>query len=379
MPNAKSSGMSQSTKNRIILGAAVVIVIAILAVGVKFCADKYLKKPGTAAPSTTAAQQTTESQPLGNMDPLTGIYGLNENAVGKRPIAIVINNAPPARPQWGLCSPDIVIEGVTEAGIARMLWLYSDVNSIPKVGSLRSARHDFVEMAEGFDAIFVHWGGSIYAYQAMKDRKVDEIDGKVYSGSYFFRDKSRHVAIEHTGYTTGESLNKLINKRNIRSTIDSTYTSPFQFAPQDKPAVPNGDICKSASFVFSSAYTHEFRYNADKKLYYNYLNKKPMVEDGGKQMAVTNVILIYVSVKSMNDSAGCVDMDLQSGGKGVYISQGKSQEITWEKGAAKEPLKLHTLTGEKLTLNAGKSYIGLVPTSQKSKTVLVGAGESATN
>ncbi len=101
------------------------------------------KKPD--ADSTSG--ESSQSLEAADIDPLTGLSGFK--AQGKRPIAVVVNNSKPARPQWGLFTPDIVFEGVTEAGITRMLWLYSDINKIPdKVGSLRSARHDFVEIAE---------------------------------------------------------------------------------------------------------------------------------------------------------------------------------------------------------------------------------------
>ena len=53
------------------------------------------------------------------------------------------------------------------------------------IGSVRSARHDFLEIAEGLDAVFVHWGGSVYAYDALKQRNVDDIDGMTYSNTYF--------------------------------------------------------------------------------------------------------------------------------------------------------------------------------------------------
>lgn len=96
---------------------------------------------------STSGESSSQSLEAADIDPLTGLSGFK--AQGKCPIAIVVNNSKPARPQWGLCTPDIVFEGVTEAGITRMLWLYSDINKIPdKVGSLRSARHDFVEIAE---------------------------------------------------------------------------------------------------------------------------------------------------------------------------------------------------------------------------------------
>jgi len=353
-------------------GAALLLALVIAAGGLfaAGCGKENSETTGSTAAQTTTAEETT-APPRGYMNPLTGFYGMNEAAVGKRPVAVVINNAPPARPQWGLCSPDIVIEGVVEGGITRMLWLYADWSLIPKVGSMRSARHDFVEIAEGLDAIFFHWGGSIYAYDAMKKRGVDHIDGTVYSGTYFFRDRSRGVAIEHTGYTTGESIIKAIAAKKFRTQITAGYESPFLFAEEDAP-VSFTQSCESASFIFSDSYRHEFRYDSETQTYFNYLNKKPMAQDGGKQMEVKNVIVLYCPVKPMGDSAGCIDMNL-TGGTGFYAVNGTYEPVTWKKGGPDDMLKLLDKAGKPLALNPGQSYIGFVPKSNEGKTVITSA------
>jgi len=40
---------------------------------------------------------------------------------------------------------------------------------------------------------------------------------------------------------------------------------------------------------------------------------------------------------------------------------GKAQEITWEKAFDSDPIKIYDEdTGEEITVNAGKSYIGMI-------------------
>lgn len=351
--------------NRNISRTVAVLMISALIPGI-LAGCKAIEKPAVTTLASTTVKQTV-TEPAAVINPLTGLPNFNENALGKRPVAVVISNAPSARPQWGLCSPDIVIEGVVEGGVTRMLGLYADIDTIPKIGPMRSARHDFVEIAEGFNAVFVHWGQSIYARRAMNDRGVDDIEGNNYVGTYFFRDKSRHVAIEHTGYTTGENIKKAISDFNMNTEIGSAYASPFKFVSEDKTLTPSGGSCGSISFEFSQSFRHEFRFDASDKLYYNYLNSNPMVQDGGKQMAVTNVIVLYCGVGSMYDSAGCIDMDLAEG-VGIYASNGGYEDISWEKGGPKDMLKLYNAEGNQITLNSGKSYIGFVPSSQKNNT-----------
>lgn len=116
---------------------AAILFFVTMAIGFSACGNGE-EPEGSTAPKGSQPVQTEQT-----VNPLTGLSGFREAAVGHRPVAVMINNAPAARPQWGLCSPDIVLEGLAEGGITRMMWLFADVQSIPKIGSVRSARHDF--------------------------------------------------------------------------------------------------------------------------------------------------------------------------------------------------------------------------------------------
>lgn len=324
--------------------------------------DKPLVPDDTPAPVTQTAAQS-------NKNPLTGL-DLRTEAIGKRPIAVMVENSPQARPQWGLSSPDIVIEGVAEGGITRMMWLYADIADMPKVGPTRSARHDYVELAEGFDAIYVHFGGSVYAYDTLKKDKVDDVDGTV-EGSYFARDKSRKVATEHTAYTTGENIQKAIADKGLRTDIGTSNASPFAFAAEKQTL--SGGACNSVTAEFSKNYKHTFKYNADEGVYYNYMNTSEMKDANGTTMKVANVLILYTGISGVQGSdKGHVDWNLSSG-SGVYISNGTYQNIKWSKGTASTPtapLKLTDESGAELKLNTGKMWIGFVPDSNSGSTVI---------
>lgn len=370
MPKASRQKKKNVNKNRVTVLIAAVLLITALIAGI-FLFGKFKNDPADETTASTAQPTTqppaTQAEAVKLKNPLTGVAGLGDTAAGQRPIAVVVENAPPARPQWGLCSPDIVIEGVVEGGITRMLWLYADVNTIPKVGPLRSARHDFVEMAEGLNAVFVHWGWSYVAEDAIISRKIDHINGL--NGVYFFRDNSRNVDSEHRGYTNGESIATALKDKNINTQVGETYAAPFKFVKENAVRTPGGSACEKVSFAFSSSYKHDFRYNTADKIYYNYMNDDPMLEDGGRQMAVTNVILLYCPVASY-DNTILMEMDL-TGGSGLYVSNGASETITWKKGnTPTAPLKLYAADGTELQLNPGKSYIGFVPAAQSGSTVI---------
>ena len=144
-----------------------------------------------------------------------GEANYSEEILNNRPVMVSVENHKDARPQWGITSADIVWEMVVEGGITRMLLMFSDASRLPdKIGPTRSARHYFVELAEGFDAIFVHFGGSPQAYSALKQQGTDNLDG-MYAGNAFSRDNSRNVSSEHRAYTTKDKVVTAIESKKI--------------------------------------------------------------------------------------------------------------------------------------------------------------------
>ena len=349
-------------KSKIIKLISAVLTFVLLITVFAGCGGKEPIEP--LETNTEEPETTTEAVPA-DLNPLTGLTGLSASAQGKRPVAVVVENHPDARPQWGLCSPDIVVEGLAEGGITRMLFMYADIASAPKVGPTRSARHNYVEVAQAFDAIYVHFGGSYAAYNLFsRDSSIDHIDGSKGENSYFKRDKSRGVATEHTAYTTGEWITNAIAAKGFRTDVNSEYAKPFTFA-KEKRTLANQ--CQSIKVVFSSSYKHTFEYDANDGLYYNYMNTNPMKDSEGKQMAVNNVIIIYCNVGSFNGDAKLVEWNLNSG-SGIYVSNGGYEEITWKKGATHDKLQLFGADGNELVLNTGKSYIGFVPQANSTST-----------
>lgn len=307
-----------------------------------------------------SSQKTEAPKDTAIRNPLTGEPDYDEALLNNRPVFVVVENTPEARPQWGLTSSDIVWETVVEAGITRMLLMYSDASRIPeKVGPVRSARHYFVDLAEGFDGIFVHFGYSPMAQSQIANHKVNNINGLV--DNYFYRDSSRDVAIEHTSYTTGEAIQKAIANKEYRTEIKDDYKSPFKFNSKDKTlSAP----CERIYIDFSSSYTYVYTYNSENKLYEAKLHGASFADSEGVQQSFKNIIICYTDVNDLNDSKGRVDFDL-SEGKGIYLSNGSYTDITWKKGESDDMLKFYNKVGDELSLNVGRTYIAVMDKSSE--------------
>ena len=310
----------------------------------------------TEAPSTTQAPKDTAIR-----NPLTGEEGYNKNLLKNRPVFMVVENHPDARPQWGLTSSDIVWEMVAEGGITRMLLMYADASRIPeKVGPIRSARHYFVDLAEGFDGIFVHFGFSPMAKSQIANHAVNNING-LYD-NYFYRDSSRGVASEHTSYTTGEAIKNAIANKEYRTEIEKDYKEPFKFNSKIKTlSAP----CNELAVSYSSGYTYTYTYDQESNVYLSTLNGNKFVDSEGTQQNFENIILCYTEISSLNDSKGRVDFAL-SEGKGIYVSNGSYTDITWKKGNSADMLKFYDKNGDELSLNVGRTYIGILDNDRES-------------
>ena len=68
-----------------------------------------------AAVMMTGCSKKKEAKPEPVRNPLTGSEKFDSAAQGIRPVALVVENAPDARPQWGMTdkkySPDIILQG----------------------------------------------------------------------------------------------------------------------------------------------------------------------------------------------------------------------------------------------------------------------------
>lgn len=361
----------KKNKSKIAIIVISVLIVIALAVAGYLYASGYFGKNNTKDEKVT--QPTTEAVVIdkNTANPLNGIYGYNKNALGKRPVAVVVENeysTEAVRPQWGIADADMIMEGETEYS-TRMLFFWADMNQIPaEVGPTRSARPPFIHFSQLWDSVFIHAGLSrskgdyVGADSVFADENIDHINLLSYeeNGTYFGRDHSRQSAVEHTGYLNGKNAVKLIDKNKINTKLDNSKFTQFEFNDKDEPA-GEGDGEK-ATFKWSDRCpkTGVFTYDASKGVY--------TTEDFDSKYGKSNLevkTLIYLlddteyvvknNYKGSGNSETYCNYALD-GGKGKIVSMGKSQDITWSKEDGK--LVLKTLEGDDVKLNRGKIYIG---------------------
>ena len=314
----------------------------------------------TSFSSESASQVETN---LGEINPLTGEGGYNEEAVGKRPVAVMVNNIGQALPQRGLAEADILYEVVVEGGITRLMAVYADPYDIPYVGPVRSARHYYISIALPMNALYVHFGGSPAAYQYISQYGVDDVDGMYTQSGVFYQDMDRAAAVgrEHSFFINGESILSVLEGKGVD--IQGETAAPFAFAEEEisfeeKPA--------TQIFIrFSSGYNSGFTYDEESKLYQKQRNGEDHIDgDTGECLTYRNVILLFTSVTSYNGEAERREVSF-AGGDGYYMTDGGIVPIHWEKGGVTDPFTFTNADGTPLEVNVGKSYIALTDESQR--------------
>lgn len=136
---------------------------------------------------SSEAESSSEPEKLSYLNPLTGLYG-EKDITNNRPVAVMINNIKVAQNvQCGINDADIVYETEVEGGITRLMAVYQDISSVDRIGTVRSARYPYVDMAMGHDAVYIHCGSDPnYCRPHLNDLDHIDVDTGVFYALLFF-------------------------------------------------------------------------------------------------------------------------------------------------------------------------------------------------
>lgn len=262
----------------------------------------------TAEAESSAAESAAEPTEAPSMEPanvnlLTGLPTLTDGAIGKRPVAVMVNNVDAALPQYGISAADLIFELPVEYDLTRLMAVYGDYTQIPEVCSIRSCRYYYPILAVGFDAIYVNWGmNESVARPTVNSMDIDQYDGDEYGlGDCFGRDKARYesgYAWEHTGVFHGPNFPSILEKDKVRTDLkeDKTGTA-FNFVEMDKNAAPNGEDVQKVRVDFGANYS-VFTYDEENHEYLKSFKDSPHMDGISKeQLKFENVIVLETEIK----------------------------------------------------------------------------------
>lgn len=308
---------------------------------------------GTPAVEDVSNPEPEPPKPVYYINNLTGEVNLSKEQMNLRPVAIMINNINVAQGvQQGVQNADIVYETEVEGGITRLMAVFKDVSTANTIGTIRSARFPYIELALGHDAIYIHHGQDPnYAAPYLASSGVADFN---IGGNYAFRMQNGQ-AYEHTLYSDSDKIKAGIEAKKFRNTTEK-LNNFASFKDAEDSSAPAYAKAISASVKFSNYATSVFTYNSNTKLYTK--NTKGRTNKDYKTGATYDVKNVFILGANMSNYpiAKYRKIDLTSG-SGYYMSEGGYEPIRWEKGSGSASFKFYTENGSELKVNPGKSWV----------------------
>lgn len=346
---------SNLTKKQLIAGA----IILALAFGLGAAA---LRLNGRAGDEVSGVSGTSDPMDpaLPYRDPLTGEPSAEELPL-PRVYAVMIDNAVDAWPVSGVDRAFLVVEAPVEASIPRLEAFFSERTDVGEVGPVRSARPYFVDWANEFDALYAHVGGSNEALDLISSTGTFDLN-EFYNGSSFWRSSDRFAP--HNVYTSSELLAAAVTRAEDRGRAPDVLYGTWTF----KDGAPSGDGDGGVTVSYnSSLYTVEWTYDPGTNSYLRSQGGLAARTSDGTGLSADNVAVVVTDV-SVVDSVGRRHVRTTGEGTAWLLRDGTTLEVTWRKPSVSERLAFYDADGNELAMNAGTTWIEVVPSESDVET-----------
>ncbi len=280
------------SKNKAVV-AIIAIIIAI--VGGYFSFGKDFLRKQNVKPIEIQRDGTSEGMTQANVGPLSSMTGMPCENWNKRAVAVMQPVDRQARPVAGFSQADMVFEMPNPAEgifVTRLMGVYQC--ELPdEIGAMRSARHDYISIAKGLDAIFVGWGGSAFALKKLDDGVIDNLDcnnqgGKAANGYCFRKEKTGLMRGEDTGYIKGTQVLAAANHYGYRE------TSNFSGYPhQEDASMETRSLGGHLRFGYPGMMEAEYDYDRESNSYLRtWGGEQDFDRNNKKRIAPKNIVLI---------------------------------------------------------------------------------------
>lgn len=367
-----------SKKTRTIL--LVVISILLVAELIFVCVQKFgTPEPDPTVPPTTVPTEAPTEEPTDApteapteepteapeevlyRNPLTGEP--MESPLETRLFLVTINNVPKALPHVGTDQADILFEMYINDYATRCLALYSDISQVETIGSVRSLRYNFTDIAIAYDAFIAHAGGSEVVLQDAKDCGIDHLNVDTStSTSYSFRDEDRHssgYSWEHCLFVKGEGLYNKIAEKGYKVTQEAGKTYGLNFTEDGTPAGGEDATLIEIGFKLdghTKQSTMTYEESTGKYVFTQYGKGIDTATEENERF--TNVFIMLANV----ENSGVYHVaDLSGSGEGYYACGGKLIPIQWHHENETDPFTFTLSDGTALEQGVGNSYIAIAP------------------
>ena len=383
----------------------IALVLYVLSATVSFT-FLYARSPKTSTVTTTGTGQNSEDdttalsslleinpdEPKDQPCPLNGkMFTQTEKDAWekRRPLSVMIENSPDARPQSGLSQADIVFEAVAEGGVTRFMGVFYCGTQAQDtlLAPIRSARTYFVDYASGFNRpMYVHVGGAnisgptnalgqIGEYGWQLENDINGLFTVAYP--YFVRNDNRlgrPVDTEHTVETTTEFLWQIAEKREWTNMspemrIGKTLVPAKDWKEGYKPWTFETEKGKtgstaSISYEFWSGYDQyavQWTYDAASDSYKrNMAGEAHIDHNNQKQIMANTVALILTTEKGPINEVKHMLYGTTGTGDALLFMHGDVVKGRWTKEDRESELRFTDAKGKDIPMARGLTWVSVL-------------------
>lgn len=342
------------------------------------------------------------SAPRTEACPLNGaMYTVAEREIWeqRRPLAVMVENSPDARPHSGLVRADIVYEAVAEGGVTRFMPVYlcDAARSDVVVAPVRSVRTYFLDWASEYGAtpLFAHVGGANCSAdklpsggsgpcktdkraQAIEQlsqygwryRNGNDLDQFSIGAPTYIRNETRTgrpVATEHSVEGRTNLLYKIGQERGWTNLdpegTDWTEAYKAWAFKDDAPGGERGTVL-SLSHDFWSGYKQfdaRWDYDAAANSYKRSTGGEAHTDlETGQQLSAKNVVIIFTKELTSIDELKHNLYTTIGKGDALVFQDGQAIEAIWTKPDRLSRTAFTTKKGEPIEFNRGLIWLSVV-------------------
>lgn len=323
-------------------------------------------------------KKTTQDSGPQNTGPVSPISGISCDDWNRRPFAVMQPSDASTRPLSGLSDADMVVEMPAVYGsITRLMAVYVCGNP-EKIGSLRSSRHDYIPIAAGLEAIYVHWGGSHFALDKLKEGIIDNLncnnDGGQSAGKYCYRETKEYliqdkafpsipVKSDDTGYSKFADL--LQASKDFGYSLENKFVG---YTHQNDATIDQRPTGGHLRVGYPQPFDEGFDYDKDSNSYLRtWGGVADLDRNNGKREAAKNVVVMIAEGAQMesqyaNFQVGDPWYDDTDSGTASFYMNGRETTGTWKKDKSKLDSKLtfYNLDGSEVKFVPGQIWVSIV-------------------
>lgn len=273
---------------------------------------------------------------------------------------VKIDNAPKARPQFGLNQADVVIEEKVEDGVTRFFSIFQTQDSDP-VGPVRSARSTDIALVTPLNHPLFAYSGTNANFQRLIDAApLVDVGVEKVPGEY----------VRRSGRPAPYNLFSATTKLFSHARSDAAPPSPmFPYRPASQTAAPAGaQAMTSMRIQFKGLHittVADYAWDGGSGTWKRTEDGTPHVDGAGVQVAPKNVVVAFVDYvdTGQRDKSNAIvpEGKVIGGGEAWVFTAGALVKGRWSKPTADAVMTFVDAQNQPILLTPGQTWLELPP------------------